>query len=90
MRRLPVTRKMTMPNLNGNFPRPDHNATRVPSWSQFAAITFRYAPLAVKRLMLMGVSQRPPHGFATEAEHTAAQEECADWAEQIRQSDESA
>jgi hypothetical protein len=40
--------------------------------------------------MLMGVSQRPPHGFATEAEHTAAQEECADWAEQIRQSDESA
>lgn len=58
-----------MQNLNGNFPRANHNATRVPAWSQFAAIT---------------LPQRPPHGFATQAEHTAAQEECADWAEKIR------
>ncbi len=73
-----------MQYLNGNFPRANHNATRVPSWSQFAATTLRHVRLATTRLMRMGASQRPPHGFATDAEHTAAQEECADWAEKIR------
>lgn len=73
-----------MQNLNGNFPRANHNATRVPSWSQFAAITLRHDPLATAQLMLTGSSQHPPHGFDTEAEHTAAQEECAEWAEKIR------
>lgn len=72
-----------MQNLNGNFPRADHIATRVPSWSQFAALTLRHDPLATMRLMLK-VPQRPPHGFDTEAEHTTAQEECANWAEKIR------
>ena len=74
-----------MEDLNENLPRPHSSASHDHSDIEFATRVLQHDPIDTMRVMLRALPQRVPEGFATEAEHTAAQEECSTWAEQTRQ-----